>query len=196
QRVGEDKLLRVDVRIVAATNRDLREAVAQGGFRADLYHRLSVFPLHVPALRERGDDILLLAGYFCEKCRVKFGLNRVALSPQASEWLMAQRWPGNIRELEHALYRAIIVAQAASRGPELLLQAHHFAPGASVVAPRETPVAAAPPVENLQHVTRQFQRDYIQRALQVAGNNWAACARLLEMDPGNLHRLARKLGLK
>ncbi|WP_320204365.1 helix-turn-helix domain-containing protein, partial [Cronobacter turicensis] len=61
---------------------------------------------------------------------------------------------------------------------------------------RETPVAAAPPVENLQHATRQFQRDYIQRALHVAGNNWAACARLLEMDPGNLHRLARKLGLK
>ncbi|EOU9536913.1 nitric oxide reductase transcriptional regulator NorR [Cronobacter dublinensis] len=196
QRVGEDKPLRVDVRIIAATNRDLREAVAQGGFRADLYHRLSVFPLHVPPLRERGEDILLLAGFFCEKCRVKFGLKRVALSPQASAWLLAQRWPGNIRELEHALYRAIIVAQAESRGPELRLLAHHFAPGDATPAPVAATPPAAPQIENLQHATRQFQRDYIRRALQVAGDNWAACARLLEMDPGNLHRLARKLGLK
>lgn len=196
QRVGEDRPLRVDVRILAATNKDLRQAVAQGAFRADLYHRLSVFPLQVPPLRERGDDIVLLAGYFCEKCRVKFGLRHLALSAAARARLRAYAWPGNIRELEHAIYRATVVAQAETSAADLLLLPHHIALTPHSDAPQEEIPEDPLPLQNLQAATRDFQRRYIRRALEASHNNWAACARCLEMDPGNLHRLAKKLGLK
>ena len=196
QRVGEDRHLKVDVRILAATNRDLRQAVAEGSFRADLYHRLSVFPLQVPALRERGEDIILLAGYFCEKCRMKFGLRHIALSAAARSMLSSYSWPGNIRELEHAIYRATIVAQADARSGDVLLMPHHFSLESGTEIAQAPPVAEASPPQNLQDATRDFQRQYILRALQASNNNWAACARLLEMDAGNLHRLARRLALK
>jgi anaerobic nitric oxide reductase transcription regulator len=196
QRVGEDRHLKVDVRILAATNRDLRQEVADGNFRADLYHRLSVFPLQVPALRERGADIILLAGYFCEKCRLKFGLQHIALSAAASTLLSHYRWPGNIRELEHAIYRATIVAQADARNGDILLMPHHFSLDNGAEVAEVMPVAETLPQQNLQDATRDFQRQYILRALQASDNNWAACARRLEMDAGNLHRLARRLALK
>ncbi|MEQ4529988.1 MAG: nitric oxide reductase transcriptional regulator NorR [Mixta sp.] len=196
QRVGEDRHLKVDVRILAATNRDLRQEVADGNFRADLYHRLSVFPLQVPALRERGADIILLAGYFCEKCRLKFGLQHIALSAAASSMLSHYHWPGNIRELEHAIYRATIVAQADARNGDILLMPHHFSLDNGAGVAEVMPVAETLPQQNLQDATRDFQRQYILRALQASDNNWAACARRLEMDAGNLHRLARRLALK
>ncbi|QHM76452.1 Anaerobic nitric oxide reductase transcription regulator NorR [Mixta theicola] len=196
QRVGEDRHLKVDVRILAATNLELRQAVADGTFRADLYHRLSVFPLQVPALRERGEDIILLAGYFCEKCRAKFGLQHIALSAAARAMLSAYRWPGNIRELEHAIYRATIVAQADARNGDILLMPHHFSLDNGAEVMEAPPPAAELPQQNLQDATRDFQRQYILRALQASDNNWAACARRLEMDAGNLHRLARRLELK
>jgi len=196
QRVGEDRHLKVDVRILAATNRDLRQEVADSNFRADLYHRLSVFPLQVPALRERGADIILLAGYFCEKCRLKFGLQHIALSAAASSMLSHYRWPGNIRELEHAIYRATIVAQADARSGDILLMPHHFSLDNGAGVAEVMPIAETLPQQNLQDATRDFQRQYILRALQASDNNWAACARRLEMDAGNLHRLARRLALK
>lgn len=196
QRVGEDRHLKVDVRILAATNRDLRQEVADGNFRADLYHRLSVFPLQVPALRERGADIILLAGYFCEKCRLKFGLQHIALSAAASNMLSHYHWPGNIRELEHAIYRATIVAQADARNGDILLMPHHFSLDNGAEVAEVMPIAETLPQQNLQDATRDFQRQYILRALQASDNNWAACARRLEMDAGNLHRLARRLALK
>ncbi|HKS35016.1 MAG TPA: nitric oxide reductase transcriptional regulator NorR, partial [Enterobacteriaceae bacterium] len=116
QRVGDDRSLRVDVRVLAATNRDLREEVLAGRFRADLFHRLSVFPLSVPSLRERGEDVVLLAGYFCEQSRLRAGLGRVILSPGARAQLLRYSWPGNVRELEHAIYRAVVLARAARAG--------------------------------------------------------------------------------
>lgn len=111
QRVGDDRSLRVDVRVLAATNRDLREEVLAGRFRADLFHRLSVFPLSVPPLRERGDDVILLAGYFCEQCRLRLGLSRVVLSAGARNLLQHYRFPGNVRELEHAIHRAVVLSK-------------------------------------------------------------------------------------
>ncbi len=112
QRVGDDRSLRVDVRVLAATNRDLRQEVVEGRFRADLYHRLSVFPLSVPALRERENDVVLLAGYFCEQCRLRMGLARVILAEAARNRLQQWSWPGNVRELEHAIHRAVVLARA------------------------------------------------------------------------------------
>ncbi|MBA0038913.1 nitric oxide reductase transcriptional regulator NorR [Pantoea sp. BIGb0393] len=197
QRVGEDKPLSVDVRIIAATNLDMRKAVTDGKFRADLYHRLSVFPLFVPSLNERRDDIVLLAGYFCEKCRVKFGLLSVALSAGCRAMLQAASWPGNVRELEHAIYRAVIIAQAESRNGEVILLPQHFQlqDGGTVHAePIKTLLTT--PVVNLSEATRKFQYDYIKQVYESCDRVWAKAARKLELDPGNLHRLAVKLGLK
>lgn len=121
QRVGDDRCLRVDVRVLAATNRDLREEVLAGRFRADLFHRLSVFPLSVPPLRERGDDVILLAGYFCEQCRLRQGLSRVVLC-RARNLLQHYSFPGNVRELEHAIHRAVVLARATRSGDEVILR--------------------------------------------------------------------------
>ena len=197
QRVGEDKALTVDVRIIAATNVDMRKAVTEGRFRADLFHRLSVFPLFVPSLNERRDDIVMLAGYFCEQCRMKFGLLSVALSPAASSLLEAANWPGNVRELEHAIYRAVVIAQAESPTGEVILFPQHFSFGDQQhPASRLTESVNTLPVMSLNDATRKFQYDYIRHVYESSGKVWARVARQLELDPGNLHRLARKLGLK
>ncbi|MEX7607318.1 nitric oxide reductase transcriptional regulator NorR, partial [Enterobacter asburiae] len=195
QRVGDDRSHRVDVRVLAATNRDLREAVLAGQFRADLFHRLSVFPLTVPPLRERGDDVVLLAGFFCEQCRLRMGLSRVVLSPGARSHLLSYGWPGNVRELEHAIHRAVVLARATRSGDEVVIHARHFA------LQDETPPAIAQALtetvnENLREATEAFQRQMITRALEQNNRSWAACARALEMDVANLHRLAKRLGLK
>ncbi|ORM54995.1 nitric oxide reductase transcription regulator [Pantoea conspicua] len=197
QRVGEDKALTVDVRIIAATNVDMRKAVTEGRFRADLFHRLSVFPLFVPSLNERRDDIVMLAGYFCEQCRMKFGLLSVALSPAASSLLETANWPGNVRELEHAIYRAVVIAQAESPTGEVILFPQHFSFGDQQhPASRLTESVNTLPVMSLNDATRKFQYDYIRHVYESSGKVWARVARQLELDPGNLHRLARKLGLK
>jgi anaerobic nitric oxide reductase transcription regulator len=197
QRVGEDKPLTVDVRIIAATNLNMRTAVTEGKFRADLYHRLSVFPLFVPSLNERRDDIVLLAGYFSEKCRIKFGLTSVALSPAFSAMLEAAEWPGNIRELEHTLYRAVIIAQAESHSGEIILLPHHFnSEGGKPLFPAQTTSQKITLAMSLHDATRQFQYDYIKQAYESNGRVWVRTARMLGVDPGNLHRLAVKLGLK
>jgi anaerobic nitric oxide reductase transcription regulator len=195
QRVGDDQNLRVDVRVLAATNRDLREEVLNGRFRADLFHRLSVFPLFVPPLRERGEDVVLLAGYFCEQVRLRLGLGRVGLSPQARANLLHYRWPGNVRELEHALHRAIVLARGTRSGDEVLLETHHFALSEEA-APLTAKAKILPESPNLREATDAFQRDIITQALEQNQRNWAASARALDIDVANLHRLAKRLGLK
>jgi anaerobic nitric oxide reductase transcription regulator len=198
QRVGDDRSQRVDVRVLAATNRDLRQQVLAGEFRADLFHRLSVFPLHIPPLRERGEDIALLAGFFCEQSRVKMGLKQVGLSESARMLLAQYGWPGNIRELEHAIYRAIVLARAGYPQGELVLQPQHFqlAGQLDVVAhePEIPPVET--PFASLREATDAFQRGQVMEALARNGNNWAASARQLGVDVANLHRLAKRLGVK
>ncbi|ECI5746576.1 nitric oxide reductase transcriptional regulator NorR [Salmonella enterica subsp. enterica] len=197
QRVGDDRSLCVDVRVLAATNRDLREEVLAGRFRADLFHRLSVFPLFVPPLRERGDDVVLLAGYFCEQCRLRLGLSRVVLSPDARRHLLNYGWPGNVRELEHAIHRAVVLARATRAGDEVILEAQHFALSEDVLpAPPAESFLALPTCRNLRESTENFQREMIRQALAQNNHNWAASARALETDVANLHRLAKRLGLK
>lgn len=196
QRVGDDRSLRVDVRVLAATNRDLREEVMAGRFRADLFHRLSVFPLSVPPLRERGEDAVLLAGYFCEQCRLRLGLSRVALSPGARNYLLNYAWPGNVRELEHAIHRAVVLARATRAGDEVVLEAQHFARLDDVPVSQTDVAPEMPQAVNLRDATESFQRETIRRALAQHHHNWAASARALEMDVANLHRLAKRLGLK
>ncbi|KFX20493.1 nitric oxide reductase transcriptional regulator NorR [Pectobacterium betavasculorum] len=204
QRVGDDSSLKVNVRVLAATNRDLRQAVLDGAFRADLFHRLSVFPLSVPPLRERSQDVALLAGFFCERSRAQLGLARLALTAEAGTLLEQYDWPGNVRELEHAIYRATVLARAGQESGEVLLGPEHFnleLPSLPVHsrAGSSNAIETAPAYfisGSLREATDDYQRRIIQQTLARHEGNWSSCARELEMDSGNLHRLAKRLGIK
>src|SRR5690606_24704623 len=119
QRVGSDRTHHVDVRVIAATNRDLAAEVSAQRFRVDLYHRLSVYPLTVPPLRARDGDISQLSGFFLQRCERKFGLRGLRLCHSGALWLQKHPWPGNVRELEHAISRPVVPAprEARSRQP-------------------------------------------------------------------------------
>ncbi len=199
QRVGSDRHHRVDVRVIAATNRDLKQEVATGRFRADLYHRLSVYPLIVPPLRERGEDVLLLAGYFIERNQRRLGLRGARLSRGARQWLASYAWPGNVRELEHTLSRAMIraLSVAPSRDRILELTTQHLGadgrtkPIETVLAVENVDCDARPLTEVMEYV----RREVIQARLQQHDGNRAAAARSLGLDRGNFHRLLKKIGL-
>ncbi|UXJ50278.1 nitric oxide reductase transcriptional regulator NorR [Pseudomonas citronellolis] len=203
QRLGSDRDHRVDVRILAATNRDLAEEVRAGRFRADLYHRLSVYPLKVPPLRERGLDVLLLAGHFLEQNRARLHLRGLRLSAEARGALLDHSWPGNVRELEHLLGRAVLKAMARQpERPRILTldscdldlgQVLAATPSISSQMLKDT---TAEPVGDLRQMVDAYQRQLIQAALRRYRDNWAAAARALGMDRANLHRLATRLGLK
>jgi anaerobic nitric oxide reductase transcription regulator len=199
QRVGSDSPHRVNVRVIAATNRDLKSEVAAGRFRADLYHRLSVYPLVVPPLRERGEDILLLAGYFIERNQRRLGLRGARLSRGARQWLAHYSWPGNVRELEHALSRAMIRALSAapSRDRIIELTTQHLGSDAEI-APIEK-VLAVESTDNdarpLTEVMEYCRREVVQARLRQHKGNRASTARSLGLDRGNFHRLLKKMGL-
>ena len=216
QPLGSERVQRVDVRVIAVTNRDLAAEAAAGRFREDLYHRLSAFPLQVPPLRERREDLPLLAGHFLADNRVRLGIGNLRLSADAEAALAAWHWPGNVRELEHTLGRAALRAlgdslgEAGGRDPDTRRQAvvritrAHLdlpdtaAPASAVPAVADPAPAGAigDPDEPLRQATERFQRRYIAAALDAHDGNWSATARALGVDGGNLHRLARRLGLK
>ncbi|SDQ64078.1 anaerobic nitric oxide reductase transcription regulator [Pseudomonas sp. UC 17F4] len=200
QRLGADKPLHVDVRIIAATNRHLPDSIRDGLFRADLYHRLSVYPLPIPPLRERGDDVLMIAGQFLELNRTRLGLRGLRLSPAAERALLAYHWPGNVRELEHVISRAALkqLSREGSRNLIITLEPQVLdldsAPAAAPVADQGAPTALA--FSSLSEAVDACQRQAIAQALRLSGDNWASAARLLALDPSNLHKLARRLRLK
>ncbi|MCP4048635.1 MAG: nitric oxide reductase transcription regulator, partial [Gammaproteobacteria bacterium] len=197
QRIGDDHVHNVDVRIIAVTNKNLKEEVVQGRFRADLFHRLSVFPIKVPPLRERENDIALLTGFFVEKCRVKLGISSLRISLPGLNQLSEYAWPGNVRELEHCISRAAIHAKAESGSDSVLISDYHFDisddPVARVDKARATALTG---YESLRQATDAFQHDYISHVVDDCRGNWADAARTLGVDSGNLHRLAKRLGLK
>ncbi len=199
QRVGSDQHLKVDVRIAAATNRDLTAEVKAGRFRADLYHRLSVYPVRVPPLRERGQDIVELAGYFLELNRARLGLRNLRLDRAAEQALKNYHWPGNVRELEHLLGRAALKARAQAPGRDLVTIGH------TQLDLNQLPQPVAEPVPeehawaakyDLRSALDNYQRQLIEQAVQAAAGNWAEAARHLGLERANLHRLAKRLGLK
>jgi anaerobic nitric oxide reductase transcription regulator len=210
QRVGSDRVHRVNVRVIAATNRDLEREVARGRFRADLYHRLAVFPVRVPALRERREDIPVLASHFGDIAARRLGLPGVRMDEAARRRLMEADWPGNVRELENVVSRAVLRAAAghAGRSDAVTIAPAHLdvalvpiAQGAGLPAPVPTPGGAAmgqggaAPVPLRDRVTA-FERDVILQTVRQHGGNWAAAARALGMHRSNLHHLARRLGLR
>ncbi|WP_394061960.1 nitric oxide reductase transcriptional regulator NorR [Alcaligenes sp. WGS1538] len=199
QRLGADHPVKLDVRLVAATNRDLGQQVAQGAFRSDLFHRLSVFPLNIPPLRDRHNDILLLAGHFLEANRSRLGLRGIRLSPGAEAALLAYHWPGNVRELEHLISRAAIrlLVDAPDRNQIFTLDADNLGLTAPVDAQPPTAAPSGGQVwQPLRQSVDQLQRHLIRQALEHSGGNWSQAARRLGLDPSNLHKLAGKLGLK
>jgi anaerobic nitric oxide reductase transcription regulator len=202
QRIGSERMVHVDVRLIAATNRDLEKEVAKGRFRADLYHRLNVYPLRVPPLRERKSDIDMLAGFFCERMQPRLGLGTVRISSQALYVLHSYAWPGNVRELENIISRALLKASAGNNIDEnILLEPHHLPgdlqPAGAMDAPGTArSLAAVQPAQPLRESTRQFQIEQINLALQKNSDNWAAAARDLGMHRSNLHNLSIRLGLR
>jgi anaerobic nitric oxide reductase transcription regulator len=211
QRLGSDDCRRVDVRVVAATNRDLAAEVIAGNFRADLFHRLSVYPIHIPPLRKRKGDIVLLAGHYLELNRVRLGVRALRLSISAAQALELYHWPGNVRELEHCISRAALKAlsQGASRQdiitltPSLLELIEPSAFSQSLAEPaiqcRQSSSETAnqlPSDIGLKAAVAHFQREMIVTALQASDANWSDAARKLALDPSNLHKLAVKLGIK
>ena len=200
QRVGSDKMIHVDVRIMAATNRDLKEEVKAGRFRRDLYHRLGVFPLHVPPLRLRFGDLPKLTGFFLEKLRVKFGINNLNITKAALSRLSQYDWPGNVRELEHVISRAVLRARADNHSGLVTIDVEHC----DLVEPEKraklvnTLPDADPPDEQLGigEALDDFQRNFIRRRLASNDGNWSKTAKSLGVNSSNLHRLAKRLGLK
>jgi len=193
QRVGSDRAIVVDVRIVAATNRDLTAEVAAGRFRADLFHRLNVYPVPVPPLRARGDDLVMLAGVFLDHARVRLGLGPVTLTAAARAALYGHDWPGNVRELEHTLMRAALRAAGGTHRQPVTVDVVHLglAPS-SPVAPTAGDIDDGP----LEQALDDFKRRRIAAAVAASGGNWARAAQRLGLDRGNLHRTARRLGIK
>jgi anaerobic nitric oxide reductase transcription regulator len=205
QRVGSDRVHHVDVRVIAATNRKLEREVEQGRFRADLYHRLAVFPLRVPPLRERREDIPLLASHFADATARRIGVAGVRLDASAKARLVESDWPGNVRELENVVARAVLRA-AAARGaaagaPDIvIITASHL----DVASPAPAAAAAPATVESIpqdgarpfREQVAEFERRLIAAAIERHGGNWAAAARSLGMHRSNLHHLATRLGLR
>ncbi len=206
QRVGSDRTHRVDVRVIAATNRDLAAEVEAGRFRADLYHRLAVFPLHVPPLRDRREDIPALAAHFIDINRRRLGLGPVRLSDDARARLVTAEWPGNIRELENVIGRAVLRASSGhDRQASLVVGVEHLDLAGVPAAPPPVPVPEPPPLQAgsdngarkpLRERVDDFQRATILAAVRRHGENWAAAARELGLHRSNLHHLARRLGLR
>ncbi|MFM0339424.1 nitric oxide reductase transcriptional regulator NorR [Paraburkholderia fungorum] len=200
QRIGSDREHQVDVRLIAATNRDLAEEVRAGRFRADFYHRLSAYPLRVPPLRERGPDVLLLAGFFLEENRARLGLLSLRLSTDAQAALLRYPWPGNVRELEHLIGRSALKARAANpeSGRILTLTAADFALSDASVEDESVDPAAGPEIaeRDFRRAVTTFERNIVLAALDRHNQNWAAVARELGLDRANLNRLAKRLGLK
>ncbi|HWV14159.1 MAG TPA: nitric oxide reductase transcriptional regulator NorR [Cellvibrio sp.] len=204
QAVGRDQVETVDVRVIAATNRDLKQEVARGNFRADLYHRLTVYPISMPSLRERDQDVLLLAGYFLEVTARKLGLRQLKLASASEQALLHYNWPGNVRELEHLISRAALKAKAQStqgnntilaiRPEHFDLQVSQLIPPAQTHIDSDYPIASAQP-QSLKCTTDHFQREQIIRALTHSQGNWTKAAALLELDRANLARLAKRLGV-
>ena len=211
--VGGKRSIKVDVRIVSATNRDLTQAVKEGRFREDLYYRLNVFPIEAPALRERKDDVPALVDAFVKRFNIEEGKTVVGATPETMAFLCAFDWPGNVRQLENAVYRAIVLADAP------YLQPHDF-PAISGVAPPislHTPLASpaslsgshplmppmpqAAPVRILDErghlrTLEEIERDLIQLAIEIYAGHMSEVARRLGIGRSTLYRKVREQGLE
>ena len=207
--IGSKRSIKVDVRIVSATNRDLSLAVKEGRFREDLFYRLNVFPIEAPSLRERKDDVPALVDCFVRRFNAEEGKSVMGATPETLAFLTAFEWPGNVRQLENAVYRAIVLADAP------YLQPHDFPAISGVAAPPPEAVAssfAPPPSLDLAGVSQdtpvrildgrghlrtleEIERDLIQLAIEVYAGHMSEVARRLGIGRSTLYRKVREQGL-
>jgi transcriptional regulator with GAF, ATPase, and Fis domain len=185
ERVGGTRSVRVDIRLIAASNKDLAEAVRIGAFRRDLYYRLNVVTLTMPPLRDRKEDIPLLARFFVQKHSAKCKVRPKEISSQAMACLLNYEWPGNVRELENAVERALVLGAAEVILPEDLPELR---------LERESPPGV--PAAKYHSALKDTKKQLIWKALQDAKGNYSEAARLLGVHPNYLHRLIRNLDLK
>ncbi|SRR5581483_7060432 len=191
RRVGDSRAARVDVRVLAATNRDLSAHVQAGRFREDLYYRLNVVQLKLPPLRERQDEIAVLAERILARHSDRIAMPPRRLSPRALELLQRYRWPGNVRELENALERAVVLAEDEEIGPEALPDAVQRA-----VVPEPPPSHPDPGDLSVKRAQRALEAELIRRALERTQGNRTKAAELLELSPRALLYKIREYGLE
>jgi DNA-binding NtrC family response regulator len=201
-RVGGEQTLKVDVRVVAATNRDLQAAVASGGFREDLYFRLAVVPLRAPPLRDRSDDVPLLCAAFIEQACRENGIKPKAISGEAVAVLAAYPWPGNVRELRNVIERLVILSdESIGMGDlpeEIVDEAARAQRAADAAKPSPLPRLELPPEARalpLREFRDHMEREYIRLKLDENGWNISRTAQLLGIERTNLHKKMRALGL-
>jgi DNA-binding NtrC family response regulator len=215
ERVGGIKTIKVDVRLLTATNRDLAAEIASGGFREDLYYRLNVVPIHLPALRERRQDIPLLVDHFIARFNDRLKKQITGADPAAVQRLVVHNWPGNIRELENVIERTILFCE----GPQILLADLPAELGGVTFRPSQpelptveavVPAAASPPSsatplvgeevgslkEAVRVETERVERELIQRALDETGGNVTQAARKLQISRKSLQTKMKELGLR
>jgi two-component system response regulator AtoC len=207
ERVGGVRTLRVDVRLIAATNRDLKALIAEGRFREDLFYRLAVVPMELPPLRDRREDIPVLVAHFIDKFNRRLGKRVEGVDPDAMQLLQAYGWPGNIRELENLMERSVLFADGpiieASQLPEGLREK---APGAPIPVASfgplaaASPTASAPPGASMKEIVRQAQaeleRELIARALEETSGNVTRAAKRLQISRKSLQVKMKDLGLR
>jgi DNA-binding NtrC family response regulator len=184
ERVGGTRSIKIDVRVIAATNTNLKEAVSRGTFREDLYYRLNVVPILVPPLRERAQDVLLLAEHFLRRDTRDFNKRIEGLSPEAVAALQAYRWPGNVRELENVIERCVVLAE----GPVIQLNDLPL----DVLLPQQATRVRAAEALPLNEATDQFERQIVLRVLERVGWNLTEAGRILAIHRNSLRvKLAR-----
>ena len=203
EHVGGIKTIRVDVRLIAATNRDLKSLIAEGRFREDLFYRLNVVPIALPPLRERKEDIPPLTQHFVEKYDRRLGKKVERLDPDALEILLGYSWPGNIRELENLMERSVLFADgpviSASQLPESLREKTTGAP-MPIAAVGPIGAIAAPSGASMKEIVRQAQaeleRELISRALEETDGNVTRAAKRLQISRKSLQVKMKELGLR
>jgi transcriptional regulator with PAS, ATPase and Fis domain len=186
ERLGGSRVFKADVRVLAATNREPREAIQRGTLREDLYYRLSAFEIMLPALRERPEDIILLAEAFLEEIGRTVGRPAAGLSQDARDRLFMYRWPGNVRELKNAIERAVILSEGG------LVTGEHL-PVATRATVAGTPTDVGPTTERPK--LHDLQRALVEKALAEAKGNRSSAARRLGISRGEFYTLLRRYSL-
>jgi transcriptional regulator with PAS, ATPase and Fis domain len=201
--VGADRSRVIDARVIAATNRPLRDLVARGEFRQDLFYRLNVFEITVPPLRDRRPDIEELTEHFVHKYSVHLGRNVPDIAKEVRATLNAYDWPGNVRQLEHVIERALILCQDQIETIHLSLGADRVAHGPRLreaEEPSSRPRLMSLPQEEgplgpLRLEKENFEKEYLRMLMESSHNNRAEAARVAHLDPSNLRRLLKRHGL-
>jgi len=190
-RLGGVETLKVDVRVIAATNVDLRRAVEEGRFREDLYYRLNVIAIQLPPLRQRKEDIPALAQHFVDKYSQENAKAVEAVTPEALQILMDYDWPGNVRELENVIERGVVLSTGPYIGPELVPDQVRTSPGFFHIPP----VSVPPEGINLREVIAGFERRIIESTLEATGGVQKDAARLLGLKPTTLNEMIKRHGI-